>query len=126
MKKGFTITELLATIIILGIIGTIGVALFDNVVHNMRIKAFNAQKESIILSAEKWLTDKKGTDEFPSEFPHKVTLNTLFKEELIENNLCNQEERLKINYEDSYVEIKKNGKIYEYNLTIINKEEECK
>ena len=43
MKRGFTVTELLATIIIIGVIGTIGVAVFDNIVHNMRIKAFNAQ-----------------------------------------------------------------------------------
>ena len=32
MKRGFTVTELLATIIIIGIIGTIGVAVFDKAI----------------------------------------------------------------------------------------------
>ena len=63
MKKGFTVVELLATIIILGIIGTIGVAIFDKVVHNMRIKAYETQKQNLVLSAERWLNDKKGTTE---------------------------------------------------------------
>ena len=62
MKKGFTVIELLATIIVLGIISTIGVVVFDNIVHNMRIKAFETQKESIILSAQKWISDKRGTE----------------------------------------------------------------
>ena len=131
MKRGFTVTELLATIIIIGIIGTIGVVVFDNIVHNMRIKAFNAQKESIVLSAENWLKDKRGTDDFPifdvtNDYKVNVTLSKLLNEELIEKDLCNQEERLKINYDNSYVEIKENGKTYEYKLVINNTKEACK
>lgn len=131
MKRGFTVTELLATIIIIGIIGTIGVAVFDNIVHNMRIKAFNAQKESIVLSAEKWLKDKRGTDDFPifdvtNDYKVNVTLSKLLNEELIEKDLCNQEERLKIDYDNSYVEIKENVKTYEYKLVINNTKEACK
>ena len=97
----------------------------------MRIKAFNAQKESIVLSAEKWLKDKRGTDDFPifdvtNDYKVNVTLSKLLNEELIEKDLCNQEERLKINYDNSYVEIKENGKTYEYKLVINNTKEACK
>lgn len=126
MKKGFTIVELLATIIILGIIGTIGVAIFDNVVHNMRIKAYKTQKESIVLSSQKWLSDQKGTDKFPLEFPYKLYLKELLNQELIEKDICNQEDRLLLDYELSYVEIKENGLNYDYLLNIVNKKEECK
>lgn len=125
MKKGFTVIELLATIIVLGIISTIGVVVFDNIVHNMRIKAFETQKESIILSAQKWISDKRGTENYPNTFPYQLTLEELLKEEYIEKNICNQEERLTIDYRNSYIEIKENNKAYEYNLVINNTGVEC-
>ena len=125
MKKGFTVIELLATIIVLGIISTIGVVVFDNIVHNMRIKAFETQKESIILSAQKWISDKRGNENYPNTFPYQLTLEELLKEEYIEKNICNQEERLTIDYRNSYVEIKENNKTYEYNLVINNTGVEC-
>ena len=125
MKKGFTVIELLATIIVLGIISTIGVVVFDNIVHNMRIKAFETQKESIILSAQKWISDKRGTENYPNTFPYQLTLEELLKEEYIEKNICNQEERLTIDYRNSYVEIKENNKTYEYKLVINNTGVEC-
>ena len=125
MKKGFTVIELLATIIVLGIISTIGVVVFDNIVHNMRIKAFETQKESIILSAQKWISDKRGTENYPNTFPYQLTLEELLKEEYIEKNICNQEERLMIDYRNSYVEIKEKNKTYEYKLVINNTGVEC-
>ena len=125
MKKGFTVIELLATIIVLGIISTIGVVVFDNIVHNMRIKAFETQKESIILSAQKWISDKRGTENYPNTFPYQLTLEELLKEEYIEKNICNQEERLTIDYRNSYIEIKESNKTYEYKLVINNTGVEC-
>ena len=132
MKKWFTVIELLATIIILGIIGTIGVAIFDKVIHNMRLKAYETQKQNFILSGERWLNDKKGTSEFPkkeelnSEVSYKLSLRKLLKDSYIDKDICNQEDRLKIDYDNSYVEISVNGKIYDYKLNIVNTEEECK
>lgn len=132
MKKGFTVIELLATIIVLGIIGTIGVAIFDKVIHNMRIKAYETQKQNFILSSERWLNDKKGTSEFPkkeelnSEVSYKLSLRKLLKDSYIDKDICNQEDRLKIDYDNSYVEISVNGKIFDYKLNIVNTEEECK
>lgn len=125
MRKGFTVIELLATIIVLGIISTIGVVVFDNIIHNMRIKAFETQKESIILSAQKWISDKRGTENYPNTFPYQLTLEELLKEEYIEKNICNQEERLTIDYRNSYVEIKEKNKTYEYKLVINNTGVEC-
>lgn len=132
MKKGFTVVELLATIIILGIIGTIGVAIFDKVVHNMRIKAYETQKQNLVLSAERWLNDKKGTTEFPSKdelnsnISYNLYLRNLLKEKYIDDDICNQEDRVKIDYYKSYIKISENGKIYNYELNIVNAEEECK
>ena len=91
----------------------------------LRIKAFETQKESIILSAQKWISDKRGTENYPNTFPYQLTLEELLKEEYIEKNICNQEERLTIDYRNSYVEIKESNKTYEYNLVINNTGVEC-
>lgn len=132
MKKGFTVIELLATIIILGLIGTIGFVIFDNIIHNMRLKAYETQKQSFLTSTESWLNDKKGTSEFPksnelnSETSYKLSLKKLLNDGYIDKDICNQEDRVKIDYDNSYVEIIEKGKIYDYKLNIVNTEEECK
>lgn len=125
MKKGFSLVELLASIVILGFISAIGVVIYDNVVHNMKIKAYEAQKKSIVLSSEEWLISKKGTDDYPSSFPYRVSLSVLLDSELIEKNICNHDDRFVIDYDLSYVEIIENGKIFEYSLFIENSSEGC-
>ena len=98
----------------------------------MRLKAYETQKQNFILSGERWLNDKKGTSEFPkkeelnSEVSYKLSLRKLLKDSYIDKDICNQEDRLKIDYDNSYVEISVNGKIYDYKLNIVNTEEECK
>ena len=59
--------------------------------------------------------------------PHEMDefVEELLKEEYIEKNICNQEERLTIDYRNSYVEIKEKNKTYEYNLVINNTGVEC-
>ena len=126
MKKGFTIIELLAVIIIIAIIGSIGFAIFDNVIHNMRIKAYEEQKNNIIISAQKWLSDRRGTENYPDEFPHKLTLSNLNTDKYIEKNICNQEDRVIVDYDKSYVTITKTGKKFNYEIKIINTGEPCK
>lgn len=126
MKKGFTVIELLAVIIIIAIIGGIGFAIFDSVIHNMRIRAYLEQKNNITLAAEKWLSDRRGEDDYPDSFPYNLTLKDLRKTNYIEKDICNQEERLKIDYDNSYVKITKNGKIFEYTLKVVNTGVECR
>lgn len=51
-KKGFTIVELLAVIIVLGIIGGIGVVSVNNIVQTSREKSLKLQYESIEKTAK--------------------------------------------------------------------------
>lgn len=125
MKKGFTVVELLAVIIIIAVIGSIGFAIFDNVIHNMRINAYNEQKNNIVLAAQKWLSDIRGTEDYPNTFPYELTLTELRKADYIEKGICNQEERFLIDYDNSYVTITKNGKLFEYTLNVVNTGDEC-
>ena len=56
MKKGFTLVELLAVIIILGILGLIVVPLVNETIKEQKEKLYNRQMETIESSAEGWST----------------------------------------------------------------------
>ena len=54
VNKGFTIVELLAVIIVLAILGTIGVARVNNYINVSRSKALEMQYDSIVKAAESY------------------------------------------------------------------------
>ena len=54
MKKGFTLIEILAAIVILGIIGLIAFPTVNSIINNNKEKLYQSQLEEIKLSAEKW------------------------------------------------------------------------
>lgn len=54
MRKGFTLVELLAVIIILGVLGLIVVPMVNDTLLNQKEKLYNRQIETIESSAEGW------------------------------------------------------------------------
>lgn len=53
-KKGFTLTELIGVIVLLGIIALIAVPIVNRTIKNSKEKAYDSQVEEIISSAKKW------------------------------------------------------------------------
>ena len=53
-KNGFTLTELIGVIVLLGIIALISVPILNKTIKNSKEKAYNAQVEEIVSSAKKW------------------------------------------------------------------------
>lgn len=86
-KKGFTLVELLAVLIVLGVIATITTTVILNQVNESKNK-LNSEQIKIVQSAaidygnDKGLSKQNGTK-------HKVYLNTLVTEALINKNLIN-------------------------------------
>ena len=72
-KKGFTLVELLAVIIILGILGLIVVPMVNDTIKEQKEKLYNRQLETIQSSAEGWST-KKITDDGTSVYVNVTTL----------------------------------------------------
>lgn len=115
MKKGFTLVELLAVIIILGILGLIVVPMVNETISNQKEKLYKRQIETIISSAESWGTknSSKLTEDGTSIYVNVTTLvssgnlkNTDIKDPR-NNKIMNG--CVSISYDDEY-----NQYVYEY------------
>ena len=71
-KKGFTLVELVAVIILISIISTLAIIPITNIVKKSKDEMYDAQINQIILAAENWASD------------HKIDLYNM-KEELRKN-----------------------------------------
>ncbi len=132
MKKGFTLIELLAVIIILGIIALVSVPIALNTIKDGKQDMYDEQIELI----------KSGARTLSSEAIYKSNKNTLFQEiykvmkgELAETNvslkilqengylnyeisnpLCNDSKSKYFDPETTMVQIKYNGKDFEFEV----------
>ena len=57
MKKGFTLLELLAVIVILGIISTIAIPVYISVSENIKQNLYNTKMEEVLSKSEKFAED---------------------------------------------------------------------
>lgn len=114
-KKGFTLTELIGVIVLLGIIALISVPILNKVIQNSKQKAYDAQVKEIISSAKKWGT------EHDSELPKinknykAITLKELVKDGYLEDDKLLDPRDNKDLVEAGYcVNIRYNSKKYSY------------
>ena len=60
-EKGLTLVELLAVIVILGIIAAIAVPAIGNIIDNSRIKAIKADAQNVLSAANMYFTENPPT-----------------------------------------------------------------
>ena len=114
-KRGFTLVELLAVIVILGILGLIIVPTVDRSIKDFRAEAYEDQLNNIILAARSWGADH------PLELPLNdgdiitITLGSLknggYVDVDIKNPTTNQ-----LFPDDMLIEIERKGNNYEYRI----------
>lgn len=54
MRKGFTLVEILAVVIIIGVLGLLCVPVVDSIVNKNEEKALDKQKQLIIIGLKNW------------------------------------------------------------------------
>ena len=116
MKKGFTIVELLAVIIIISILITITGISISKVVRNSKERLNEVQVNEIISATKAYISSHMGITLDTNECGY-ITLNKLKQEGLIED--------IK-NYKNKYVKVTVDSKaIIDYNYEIVDSIGSC-
>lgn len=67
MKKGFTLVELLGTIVVLGVIGIITVTIVSNSINTSKKKAFEINAKNLLEASKEYVTKNMENNDFPKE-----------------------------------------------------------
>jgi len=118
MKKGFTLVEMLAVVVLIGLLVVITVPSIKTIMNNAKEKSLEKQIDSIIESAKSWSVDN--IDSLTENNTITVTIETLKKSGFLENekviNPVNNKEM------NGCVDIKYNSEFNQYEYKY---DEEC-
>ena len=109
-KKGFTLTELLAVIVVLAIIISIAMMASTSIMNKSKIKLYREMEDNLKDVAIDYLLDNRENINF-EETP-TVSVDTLIKEGYFEDNknYCNKNKNIKlIRTENDYTAIVEEG-----------------
>ena len=114
-KKGFTLVELLAVIIILSLVLVIAVPSVNKYIKQSKEKAYDAQISTIIEAAQAYASANSGLLPRKEEFVVKITLGQLKSSGLIKEEVKNPNDDKY--FDDALtIEIKKKGETYNYDI----------
>ena len=116
-KKGFTLVEILATIIILGLLVTLGYVSVRNVLNKSHDNYYKSQEDMLILAGREYFADYRS--ELPEEVggTATVTLKKLIDEKYIDPIKDRNENNCDFNASSVTVQ-KINEKDYQYYATL--------
>ena len=114
-KKGFTLVELLAVIIILSLVLVIAVPSVNKYIKQSKEKAYDTQISTIIEAAQAYASANSGLLPRKEEFVVKITLGQLKSSGLIKEEVKNPNDDKY--FDDALtIEIKKKGETYNYDI----------
>ena len=114
-KKGFTLVELLAVIVILSLVLVIAVPSVNRYIKQSKEKTYNTQISTIIEAAQAYASANSGLLPRKEEFVVKITLGQLKSSGLIKEEVKNPNDDKY--FDDALtIEIKKKGETYNYDI----------
>lgn len=114
--KGFTLTELIVTIALIGIISMIAFPSISKLKENNKLEKYKAY-EKVMETGAKLYVDSKKADLFIGRNTEKISYSTLLDNKLIEEF---EDDRVKCN--SSYVTATKNEQVVSYDAIVICKQ----
>ena len=115
-KKGFTLFELLAVIIIIALLSGIGIVSFRSVFTDSEKKYYSSLEQNLLLAGNDYFEDHR------SELPTGNELSSINLEDLIDSKYIDQVNDAKGNscsLKDSKVYIQRQNKKYKYGVCLI-------
>ena len=116
--KGFTLTELIVTIALIGIISMIAFPAISQLKENNKLEKYKAY-EKVMKTGAKLYVDSKKADLFIGKNIEKISYSTLLDNKLIEEF---EDDRVKFN--SSYVTATKSNQVVSYDAIVICKQNE--
>ena len=103
-KKGFTLVELLAALIILGLLTTLAYVSVRSILNRGDESYYKNQEEMLLLAGREYFADNR--DKLPDEIgdTSTVTLETLVKEKYIDP-IKDKNENDKTNFERNFISL---------------------
>ncbi|MGI6324961.1 MAG: prepilin-type N-terminal cleavage/methylation domain-containing protein [Bacilli bacterium] len=118
LKNAFTLIEIVAVIVIIGMFLTIMMPVVSRTILSSRLKFYDNQENTVLLSARNYFSEDR--NKLPKDLGEKktVTVSTLIQEGYI-NSIIDDRNR-PCNYEQSYVEVTQIGKgDYQYYVRLV-------
>ena len=113
MKKGFTLVELLASLVLIGMLSTILITVSVKKINESKEHSRNIMINSIELAAKEYvLNNSSKIEEFKTKDCVELTLKTLIENEMFTNALVDQTKKESLPLSDTvYVTRSSNGKL---------------
>lgn len=115
-RNGFTLVEVLAVIIILGIIGVIVMPAVTGSINDSKDELYNMQISNIIEAGKTWSADNINSLPTTTGEVKKVSLQELQENGYIDENITNPKTNKLFEPTTNCVSITYNGKKYNYSL----------
>ncbi len=128
-NKGFTLAELLVTIMVLGLVATLTIPMITGFINTTKDQACEKQKDMILNAAERYVNDNASTFKLDDNMCEGkgITIQLLQSEGYLNSdNLKNPKTKELINPEEICVTVEEDTNYNQYKYSIEGENDICK